>query len=335
MPDIKLSFCIPTYNRANFLGQTLSSIADQITEYFLTDSIEVCISDNASTDNTDDVIHKFKKHYPSVQLVYSKNSVNLGADRNYLKVVEIANGEYCWLMGSDDIVPPGAIAKVLCNLNSADIHLLARTEADFHLNKLQDRCWLIKSEPSQIFDFSNRSEIIRYFKACRRLGGVFSYLSSIVVRRKAWVNINFDESFIGSAYSHVYILLSMVMNGCKLAYGIEPLIISRAGNDSFYTDWVRRGLIDLKGYEHLGQVLIPDTETRHVFLHIMHHEHTLINIIKSKATSGWNDWQEYVHMATTAFGFPIWKLHLAVLLYPLAHTLYLFKKLYKKLQPRS
>ena len=37
----------------------------------------------------------------------------MGADYNFLKVVEIANGKYCWLLGSDDIIEDGGIDTVL------------------------------------------------------------------------------------------------------------------------------------------------------------------------------------------------------------------------------
>ncbi len=34
-----------------------------------------------------------------VKFTYFRWDSNKGADRNFLKVVEIASGEYCWLMG--------------------------------------------------------------------------------------------------------------------------------------------------------------------------------------------------------------------------------------------
>ena len=84
----------------------------------------------------------------------------MGADRNYLKAVEIANGDFCWLMGSDDYVPAEAIKKVLARLQDSDIYLVGRIEANFHLEKLQDRCWLKDSESDQEFDFSSKIEVV-------------------------------------------------------------------------------------------------------------------------------------------------------------------------------
>ena len=52
-----LSICIATYNRANFIGETLDSIILQLTE-----DVEVVIVDGASTDNTREVVESYVKN---------------------------------------------------------------------------------------------------------------------------------------------------------------------------------------------------------------------------------------------------------------------------------
>ncbi len=52
-----LSICIATYNRAEYIGETLESIIPQVT-----DEVEIVIVDGASTDNTSSVV----KHYIEV-----------------------------------------------------------------------------------------------------------------------------------------------------------------------------------------------------------------------------------------------------------------------------
>jgi abequosyltransferase len=320
----KLSICIPTYNRGPFLKVLLDSITSQANP----DEVQIAIADNASSDQTMKLVENIRLNYPNI--VYFRWQQNMGADRNYLKAVEIANGDYCWLMGSDDYVPAEAIKKMLARLKDADIYLIGRIEANFHLEKLQDRCWLNESEPDQEFDFSSKTEVVRYFNACRRLGGIFSYLSSIVVKRESWIRLPCEEKFIGTLYSHVYILISMVMNGCRLFYIKEPLIVSRAGNDSFLTDWVRRGLIDLRGYHQLGEALIPDLEVRRSFWGVMRYEHTPINILKSKAMSGWKDWPEYKRLAQDIYLIPRWVTRLAEILYLPARLAFFVKQFFKK-----
>lgn len=297
MSDIKLSFCIPTYNRADYIGQTLTSIADQIIEGGWTDCIEICVSDNASTDATDEVIQNFQAVHLSVRLAYSKNSENLGADRNYLRVVELASGEYCWLFGSDDTLVPGAIGGIMQELQcDYDIILSNRIECDINLNQLRKQYWLDSKLGSCVYNFSDIRDIKRYFQNARSLGALFSYLSSIVVRRKAWNDIKFDEAFIGTAYAHVHILLSIVLKGSILKYHVEPTVLCRGENDSFATDGVvKRYFIDLDGYQILADYLFGEVSVRDAFKSVMRREHKwyffagLANKVKNRG-----EWDELV-----------------------------------------
>lgn len=324
MGKAKLAICIPTYNRESYLRELLASIVLQADP----EMVQIAVSDNASTDQTEQLVNEVREKFPNI--AYHKWPNNMGADKNYLKAVEIADGEYCWLMGSDDYVPEGAVGRILSLLGDEDIYLFGRTEASLRLERMRNCYWLDESEPSQKFRFSSRSEIIRYFNACRRLGGLFSYLSSIVVKKSSWERINFDEIFIGTLYSHAFILLAIVQSQATLSYIKEPLIISRAGNDSFLTDWVRRGLIDLKGYHQLGTRLIPDMEVRRAFWAVMRHEHAPINAIKSLAASGWKDWAEYKKFAHGIYLVPRWVTFVAEVAYPFSRLAYRIKRLYKK-----
>ncbi len=79
-----LTIAIPTYNRAAYLSECLESVLPQIQE-----EMEVIISNNASTDNTEEVVKKYLQ-YPFVR--YYKDKKNLGVDRNVLKCLYKARG---------------------------------------------------------------------------------------------------------------------------------------------------------------------------------------------------------------------------------------------------
>ena len=83
-----LSICVATYNRAEYIGETLESIIPQIT-----DEVEIVIVDGASTDNTSSVV----KHYIEVckQINYIQLPSKGGVDQDFCKAVEFAKGEYC------------------------------------------------------------------------------------------------------------------------------------------------------------------------------------------------------------------------------------------------
>ena len=321
----RLSICVPTYNREFFLKVLLDSIISQANP----DEVQIAIADNASSDQTMALVENIRLNYPNI--VYFRWPQNVGPDRNFMKAMEIANGDYCWLMGSDDYVPAEAIKNILARLRDADVYLIGRTEADFHLKKLQDRCWLNENAPDQEFDFSSKKEIIKYFNACRGLGGAFSFISSLIVKRESWARFPCEEKFIGMLFSHVSVVLSMVMSGCKLSYIKEPLVVCRSGNDSFFTDGVQRGLIDLRGYRQLGEELIHDLEVRRAFWGVMRYHHAPLNILKIKAMSGWKDWPEYKRLAHDIYLIPRWVTLLAEISFPPARVAFLLKQIFKKI----
>lgn len=303
MSDIKLSFCIPTYNRADFIGQTLTSIADQIIEGGWTDCIEICVSDNASKDNTDEVLSEFQTNYPSVRLVYSKNSENLGADRNYLRVVDLALGDYCWFLGSDDVVKPGAVDRILQETkHDYDIYLGNRTECNKELHPESNRFWLKSSVDDAVFNLSNQKELLEYLNNAISLGALFSYLSSIVFRREKWHMVHYDDNFTGTAYSHVFMLMSIINYGCKLKYIKDSIVLCRGGNDSFsQNSQAKRIILDLDGYTKLAEVFFKqDKVVYDSFLKVLSAEcvvtyfANVINVMRIKAYSEKKDWDHMV-----------------------------------------
>ena len=111
MSEPLLSICIPTYNRAIFLKRMCESISAQLDEEIL-NQLEICISDNASTDNTSTVVNDFIIKYPK-NVTYKINNNNYGGIYNIFQVLKIAKGEYLLCIGDDDIFIDGAIAYLL------------------------------------------------------------------------------------------------------------------------------------------------------------------------------------------------------------------------------
>lgn len=89
------SIVIPTYNRAEDLRFNLSLLLKQTFNNF-----EIIISDNCSTDNTEQVVKNFKDK----RIFYYKNKRNIGAEPNYQKVFSYTRGEYLFTIGDDDFI---------------------------------------------------------------------------------------------------------------------------------------------------------------------------------------------------------------------------------------
>ncbi|MBJ7450442.1 MAG: glycosyltransferase family 2 protein, partial [Parachlamydiales bacterium] len=191
---INISICIPTYNRADLLNQTLEVLYKENQS----NNIEIVISDNASTDHTDKILDKWSRIFP--HFVRHRFDSNQGADLNYLKAVELASGKYCWLYGSDDLVVSGAIAKLLKEIETdCDVYIFNRVECTKDMAPKRYRSWW-KIPQNRIYDFSIKSHVLAYLYSCSALGGIFSFLTSVIVRKDTWNKMGVDKSYVGSAY---------------------------------------------------------------------------------------------------------------------------------------
>lgn len=107
MNSILLSVCIPTYNRADKLRKSLARVVEAVGDR---NDIEIIVSDNCSTDNTQAVLEAYKG-CRNVQLYRNEN--NVGFNGNITLVIDkYAKGKYCWIIGDDDIIDSDAIEKL-------------------------------------------------------------------------------------------------------------------------------------------------------------------------------------------------------------------------------
>ncbi|MBF2004215.1 MAG: glycosyltransferase family 2 protein [Chlorogloeopsis fritschii C42_A2020_084] len=89
-----VSVIIPTYNRANIIGNTLDSVVKQSYQ-----KIEIIIVDDGSTDNTEEVI----KAIGDSRIHYIKHQINYGGATARNTGIKAAKGEYIAFLDSDDI----------------------------------------------------------------------------------------------------------------------------------------------------------------------------------------------------------------------------------------
>ena len=107
--NYKLSICIPTYNRPKHLENCLNAILIAKKKLKTDEILEVCISDNGSKHNISKIIKKFNK---KLKIKYNRFERNLGITTNFLKSVDMAEGDFVWTIGNDDLVIPKALKKI-------------------------------------------------------------------------------------------------------------------------------------------------------------------------------------------------------------------------------
>lgn len=104
--NYKLTIAIPTYNGEKYLGRALDSIISQAVE-----EVEILVSDNASKDGTQTIVEE--RIAEGINIRYIRNSENIGPDANFLQCLNKAKGEFVLLLGDDDVIFEGGIARIL------------------------------------------------------------------------------------------------------------------------------------------------------------------------------------------------------------------------------
>lgn len=97
-----LTISIPTWNRERLIKDLLEDLIRQINKHGLTDLVQILVSNNASDDNTHEIVEKLRKE--SSLITYNKNSTNIGGKSNVLKSMEMAETEYVLFIGDDDLL---------------------------------------------------------------------------------------------------------------------------------------------------------------------------------------------------------------------------------------
>lgn len=105
-----VSICIPTRNRSKYLAMVLDSIVSQV-EFYATDEIEIVVSDNCSTDDTQEICSCYIKQFPA-KIFYYRTDRNIGFD-NFRKVLSLARGVFCKLNNDTLIHKAGSLSKIL------------------------------------------------------------------------------------------------------------------------------------------------------------------------------------------------------------------------------
>src|ERR1700678_2977304 len=122
------SICIPAYNRARFLAPLLDSIYAQSYQDF---NVVICEDHSREAAEIAAVAREYAARFPGT-LFYYENETNLGYDANIRNLVEKATGRYCFFMGNDDLMCPGALENVAGVLERhQDVGLVLKSYAWF------------------------------------------------------------------------------------------------------------------------------------------------------------------------------------------------------------
>lgn len=210
-----LTIAIPTYNSRGLIRTTLEGLMLQCRD---ADNVEVIISDNASTDNTKEIIDEVREIYP--QIKYVRNAENLGCDGNFLSCMQLATGKFILLLADDDILIEGALQIILDFLTlHPDLSLVFLNTVTFHSNYVDlEHCSVHKTLKPVRGDIYTRdkTEFMEY------AGRLIGFLSSYILSKDRFLEIENPEQYLGTRWLHGYVDIM-----CTRAPGAAMGVISR------------------------------------------------------------------------------------------------------------
>jgi len=234
---MKFSICVPQFNRIYYLKQSLDLLEGQSHSDF-----EVVISDDCSTDSTEEIINGIKKKY-SYPILYHRFELNQGYDRNLRKSMELSTGDYCFILGNDDTL--------------AHNEVLSQLEYFLIENDLPDVGFCNYCE------FSDASMITRRALSNGIIGkgpdvalknySSFSFVAGLIFKKSTFDRFNTD-CFDKSIYAQIALALNMICNNAVLFSIDEPWVrkditISNFGEavkSNSYRDFINRRWFAIK-----------------------------------------------------------------------------------------
>lgn len=178
--DEKVSVCIPVYNGANTILQTIRSILAQTFKNF-----EFVIVDNASTDNTMDMI----KSINDERIKLYRNKTNKGCGGNLNECKERATGDIIFYISADDIADIDALKKVYDAFQkSQDIGIVTRPYFWFDEDV---------SKPVRATKQYNEDQIVSIDGSFDKVADVIALSGQIsgIAFRKKYMNANFRNEY--------------------------------------------------------------------------------------------------------------------------------------------
>ena len=119
MKTPKVSVIIPNYNHEAYLDERIQSVLNQSIDDF-----EVIILDDVSTDNSRDVIEKYRNNPHVSHIVY--NTENSGSTfKQWAKGFNLAKGELIWIAESDDSCSSYLLKSLVDEFNKDENLVLA------------------------------------------------------------------------------------------------------------------------------------------------------------------------------------------------------------------
>lgn len=213
-----ISFCITTFNRGEIIRETLLCLLAQAAS-----DVEVVIVDAGTDGSCARIAHEMASHYPALR--YYHQPENGGLDRDFCRAVELARGTYCWLFSDDDLLRPGAVARMRKILEREPS--LVVTNAAIYGPDMQHRLQasMMPLAAERTLQSNEQAELLVLAGQC------LSFIGCVVIRRDIWVARN-PQPYWGTMFVHVGMIFQAPLPGAAHLLA-EPDVLIRYGVGSW------------------------------------------------------------------------------------------------------
>jgi len=244
--NIELTIGIPVHNGSKYIKDTINSIIEQIDD-INRNEIEILISDNASIDETPEIIKKYVEKYPNL-FSYFRNNENVGADRNIDNIFKKAKGNFVWICGDDDEIITGQLKNVLEKIkNNKEMGVFFANARMYN----QDMTKILQEQVLEVNEgVYNPDQYYNY------VGPTAALISTIIVRRESWPFNEEINKYTKPNWATLYKIYFSLRSG--KAYLIsQPCVKYRGGSMRWHKDgkwlWMVLDLCDvLENITNLG-----------------------------------------------------------------------------------
>jgi glycosyltransferase involved in cell wall biosynthesis len=210
----RVSIALPVYNGERYLAVAVESILGQTFDDF-----ELLISDNASTDATEEIARDFASRDERIR--YVRQERNLGAGPNFNAAMRLTRADFVKWASFDDALAPGYLQACVDLLDEHPDAPYAHTAA-MHINE--------QGEELGVFDLERRLEDPDPVARFRAVLSAYDFHSVFALaRRSAAMKTGLLYMYSGSDR---YYLADLLLQG-RPRYAEEPLFRWRVHDESF------------------------------------------------------------------------------------------------------
>ena len=300
---MKIDILIPTFNRCSFLKKNLQHLSQQISSSGYQDNFNIIISDNASQDDTETIVRDFIRKNQIINVRYYRNELNIGLEKNMVKLLSLAVSDYILWIGDDDDLAEGYlifIVEMIRDIGNPGLIIPGIQAIDSNLDITQ-----LRIEPFKYKILNPGFEsVLNYSHYAHQMSGLLMYRKDLMTDY-----LKYDE------YRNPYLFILLASNRLLIYKSVYAPEFKTTVNSYNEKNWSYNqvGLLDevYKSYLALSDSL-PEKQITELLIHFtrMHSYRLDMKINKPKKLLN-----QYLYLIKSTPGLTGFKRKLAILLF--------------------